>query len=332
MIDFDALFDRHQVSHLPVTLIVRYIPKTRVLATTNRAIELLDQLHGVDRFHTGDEIVLLADRSAPSHLPARINGVRVRVLTSEHPDSGEMLSSAIRDSQNSVIVLLDSGLTLQPDEFRELLNRLDHADIVTTCRPGRSHKLMKSVLSVTAGLLAGWLGFLYWQAPLTGFFVGFLGALGVLNMGPIFRRSFGIPVSDPVCPIKAFRKEAADGIPLQCDAFAAEMELVAKLTFLTTLVDELPIEHADAPATTFDAARGQWVKVLRVLFRPSFWRFDPDSPHYRPALNTLTYQRRRVPAKPVHLRRQMQPKTWGPQYPKHQLPASLQTHRLRRLV
>lgn len=321
--DIDALFDRPTLEGSPVSLLVRFVPKTKVVATTNRALDLLEGLDRLQPRPAGDEVVLLVDPSAPRNIPARVRSKRVKLLVFERPDSGAALAAGIEACQNPAIVFCDGRLTLQPEEMHQLLQRLNHADIVTTVRPGRSHKVLKTFLSLLCGTAAGWLAYTYWLAPLTGFCVGLFGSLLLMNLGLLVRRTFGVPVSDPICPVKAVRKSAVEGVPLQCDQHLAEMELIAKLTFMTALIDEMPVADVDAPATMVESMKGQWRAIVKTFWAPKFWRFDPSAPRFRPPTHEMpapVRNQEKVRTPVPFLPRPAAEDRWKPAYPKRQWP------------
>lgn len=318
--DFDALFYRPDLSGQPVSLLVRFTPATEVVATIQRALALLKHRS------TPDEIVLLVPRSAPRHLPARMFGKRVRLVVCQQPDSGEALQQGIAACSHDAIVMTDADMTLDAGELEELLRRLSGsptttpADIVTTLRPGRSHKLLKTILVILAGLAGGIVGnFLPWEVPLTGFSAAALVTLVILNLGAIVRFIFGIPVADPGCPVKAVRKKAANGIVLQTSGYLVDLELIAKLTFLTTLIDEMPIKAGNGPANLLETVRGQWGTFLKAVFAPRFWHYDPAQPRTRPVMHA-----KEAPTPPprttvVPARWNANSQKWGPSFPRHRL-------------
>lgn len=58
---------------------------------------------------------------------------------------------------------------------------------------------------------------------------------------------YGNPFHDVNCAFKLFTKARLDTIPIQCDDDGVHTELVAKLTFLTTLMAEVPLTPKPDP-------------------------------------------------------------------------------------
>jgi len=53
--------------------------------------------------------------------------------------------------------------------------------------------------------------------------------------------TYGVPVHDPHCGFKLVRKTLLERFPLQCDGDLFHVELLAKATFLTCMMDEVPL-------------------------------------------------------------------------------------------
>lgn len=53
--------------------------------------------------------------------------------------------------------------------------------------------------------------------------------------------TYGVPLHDPHCGFKLVRKALLERFPIQCDGDLFHVELVAKATFLTCMMDEVPL-------------------------------------------------------------------------------------------
>ncbi len=53
--------------------------------------------------------------------------------------------------------------------------------------------------------------------------------------------TYGVPLHDPHCGFKLVRKALLERFPIQCDGDMVHVELMAKATFLTCMMDELPL-------------------------------------------------------------------------------------------
>jgi glycosyltransferase involved in cell wall biosynthesis len=61
------------------------------------------------------------------------------------------------------------------------------------------------------------------------------------------RTLYGNPFHDVNCAFKLFRTSRLKAIPIQCDDDGVHIELIAKLTFLTTLMAEVPLSPQPDP-------------------------------------------------------------------------------------
>lgn len=87
----------------------------------------------------------------------------------------------------------------------------------------------------------------------------------------VIRGFFGVPVSDPLCPVKVMRKAAVNGVVLQSRGPLADFELIAKLTFMTSLMDECPVESVTSPGRLAGHLVSGCVDLVRNLLFPQFW-------------------------------------------------------------
>jgi hypothetical protein len=80
---------------------------------------------------------------------------------------------------------------------------------------------------------------------------------------------YGVPFTDPHCGFKLLRRSFLDRFPIQCDGDLVHIELAAKATFLTSLVDQLPLTPKPDPVPYAVWDR----KDRRTLWgRPKFWK------------------------------------------------------------
>ena len=75
---------------------------------------------------------------------------------------------------------------------------------------------------------------------------------------------FGLWMQDPECPVRLYRKEMFERIPIQSKGAFAQIEILAKANFQSRLMTEVPIIGPDAdPART---SQDFW----KVLNSPNF--------------------------------------------------------------
>ncbi len=80
---------------------------------------------------------------------------------------------------------------------------------------------------------------------------------------------YGDGLNDPHCGFKLVRRSLLDRFPLQCDGDMVHIELVAKATFLTSLMDEVHLTPKPDPIP-----KPVWAKKdRRALWgKPKFWK------------------------------------------------------------
>lgn len=87
--------------------------------------------------------------------------------------------------------------------------------------------------------------------------------------------TYGVPLHDPHCGFKLMRKALLERFPIQCDGDLFHIELVAKATFLTCMMDELPLTPKPDRVTS-----AVWTKAdKKVLWgKPKFAHRKEENP------------------------------------------------------
>jgi hypothetical protein len=195
---------------------------------------------------SSDEVVLLLERE-PLERPAACHGARtIRTVVRADSCDGPGLAWAIDHARCPVVVTVDASVGLSSNELKALLAGLNECDLVV-------------------GERGDWNGFDSGRGPLAW----------------LARWVFGVPVNDPLSPIKAIRRAAAAGIALDSNGSFADFELIAKMTFLTSLLHDVRIQ---APTPNQRIGKALWAlrNELRRLFgSPRFWTFDALHPRWR---------------------------------------------------
>lgn len=78
---------------------------------------------------------------------------------------------------------------------------------------------------------------------------------------------YGVPLEDPNSAFKVYRMDFLERFPIQSDGDFARIELVAKATFLTCILDEIPLSPKIAPVPHANWDRADRKKVFG---RPQF--------------------------------------------------------------
>lgn len=193
-----------------------------------------------------DELVVVVPRLAGRVAPPS-GRVRVRTLAVDDVAAGSSYAAGLAACRWPRIVATDPLVSLTRSELQGMLDLLEITDLAV----GRRRRLR------------GW-----WKA---------------WPFEKLFRLCLGVPLADPLCPIRAMRRSAVVGVLLQTRGPLVECELIAKLTYLTCLLEELPLNGCLAmPPGLASLAMREYRQVFDLLFRPRFWRFETGSPQFRP--------------------------------------------------
>ena len=193
------------------------------------------------------EIVVLDDGSTDgtAGLLEALADPAVRVLThATRLGTGACLRAALAVTTAPLVLHTAADYPYTPGDVAVFLERLDAADerlggvtasLVAGCRTGRPvpafwkavgvvyRNFLGYALGIPSEPLRGWLGFNEHLRAWTAWVV------------------YGVPFADPNCAFKLYRRSALERFPIQCDGDKVHVELAAKLTFLTSLIDEVPL-------------------------------------------------------------------------------------------
>ena len=103
--------------------------------------------------------------------------------------------------------------------------------------------------------------------------LGLAGRLGRWLTTRPWRWLFALPVADVYSPFVAHRREALERIVPQSESRFLAVEILAKATFLTQVIEEVAVP------TAVDSGKTAWRDVMTVLRRPVFVR-EPAPPSY----------------------------------------------------
>lgn len=217
--------------------------------------------------------LLLVDDTGNAEFSARTGKLAekfpvVRVLKHETPRGfGACLRTAFAESRSDLFFYTALDYPYTPADIVPMLKRIGDIDellqkpidLVSGCRRGvpvpgfwaAIGRLFRGFCRVALGLprekLPGWLGFREHRRSWQAWFI------------------FGNPLTDPNSAFKLIRRSLLDRFPIQCDGDFVHVELVAKATFLTTMMDEQPLTPTPAaiPAT-------RWDECGKILTRTEF--------------------------------------------------------------
>ena len=193
------------------------------------------------------EIVVIDDGSTDGSaaLLATLTDPAVTVLThATRLGTGACLRAALAVTTAPLVLHTAADYPYTPGDVAVFLERIDAADermdgvtasLVAGCRTGRPvpafwkavgvvyRNFLGYALGIPSEPLRGWLGFNEHLRAWTAWVV------------------YGVPLADPNCGFKLYRRAALERFPIQCDGDKVHVELAAKLTFLTSLIDEVPL-------------------------------------------------------------------------------------------
>jgi glycosyltransferase involved in cell wall biosynthesis len=209
--------------------------------------------------------ILVVDDASSDRTPAMVESLaqdlaNVRLL---RPKNGQGFGAALRAgigaAQHPLLCYAPADRRYRPGCLQKLLERIDLADLVTGCRAGRPvpgalrglgfiyRWLIRIVLGIGLDPLPGWPGWRGWLYQ------------------KLIRSVFGLRLHDVDCPIKLFRRQVLERIPIQSDGSFVHAEVLAKANFIGCLVDEVAL--AIDPD---DREPGWWAELRRVYAQPEF--------------------------------------------------------------
>ena len=188
---------------------------------------------------------------------------------------GACLKTALGEAKHPLFFYTALDYPYSPADLAKFLPRIEvrdevlgtQPDLISGCRTGRPTPALVSWIGkgwrllwrVAHGLhlqpLPAWPGL---RGYLYGLFVGW---------------TLGVPLADVNSKFKLFRIAFLKRFPIQSDSDFVHAELVAKATFLTSIMDEIPL----SPAIALEPARPSvWRDFWRVFNDPDFG--NPKSP------------------------------------------------------
>ena len=196
---------------------------------------------------------------------------------------GACLRLALPEVQHPLLATSAADYPYTPADVAKLLTRMDletefpdpasdtpvmrKPDIVGGCRTGVAvPALWKNVGRLYRGFCRLFLGLPL--DPLPGWY----------GIGDHVRSWFvwivyGVPLEDPTSAFKVYRTDFLRSFPIQSDGDFVQIELVAKSTFLTCILDEMPLSPKSAaiPPATWNRADRK-----KVFGNPQFRNPEPE--------------------------------------------------------
>lgn len=258
--------------------ITAVIPVRDAAASVERFVTMWAD--GLARLGRAYEIIAVNDGSADGtrEVLERLAAGRVRHLTVLNHDSpkgfGGCLRTALPQVKQPLLFYTSPDYPYTPNDLPKLLERISirdaylnkQPDLISGCRTGRVAPAVFASLGKVWRIACKVLLGLQLEPP-----PAWLGVRGTLYRC-FAKFVFGVPLADVNSKFKLFRTAFLCRFPIQSDSEFVHTELVAKATFLTSIMDEVPLTPTDVPPPPVTFAGD----LRRVFSNPDFG--NPHAP------------------------------------------------------
>ena len=190
---------------------------------------------------------------------------------------GACLRTALAEAKHPLFLYAGVDYPYTPTDIKPMLERIDlrdellgqQPDLISGARAGQPRPFLVKYLS------GAWK--LFWRV-----FAG----LPVMESPPWYGWGewwyrarvgwvFGVPLADVNSAFKLYRTAFLKRFPIQSDGDFVHTELVAKATFLTSIMDEVPLTPKSEPLPPLGPV---WTDGLKVFRTPEFAFYEPAVP------------------------------------------------------
>ncbi|HUR53268.1 MAG TPA: glycosyltransferase family 2 protein [Gemmataceae bacterium] len=236
----------------------------------------------LDKLDRPYEILVVDDGSTDTtptvleKLAARVP--HLRVLKHEaRRGFGASLKTALAEAAQPLFFYTSLDYPYTPGDLKRFVERIEvrdeflnrQPDLISGARTGQSAPVVGRALGRAWRILARVAAGMQLQPRAT--WLGF----GDYAYNKFVGTVFGVPLGDVNSAFKLYRTAFLKRVPIQSDGDFVHTELVAKATFLTSIMDEIPLTPKPDPAPPLSPMRAE---MWRVFKHPSFVAPAPVEP------------------------------------------------------